>query len=260
MIPRRHTPHRAATGHAAVKVPEITLAFWVIKILTTGMGETTSDFLVRTLDPPPIVAATGVLLAMALAAQILSPRYSAWLYWLTVVLVSVFGTMIADVLHVIVGVPYLVSTLVFGAILAVILVYWHRSEGTLSIHSISTRRREMFYWATVLATFALGTAVGDLTATTFGLGYLASGLVFGLLFALPFVVRRLSIPDEVTIFWIAYIITRPLGASFADWMGVAHDRGGLDLGTGWVSLALGGAIVAIVAWHEFTAARKPSLE
>ena len=118
---------------AFVKVPEITIAFWVIKILTTGMGETTSDFFVRSFDPPPVVLAAGVLLAISLGAQILSRRYSTWLYWLTVVLVSIFGTMVADILHILVGIPYLASTIGFGEALAVILLLWNRNEGTLSI-------------------------------------------------------------------------------------------------------------------------------
>ena len=229
---------------AFVKVPEITVAFWVIKILTTGMGETTSDFFVRSFDPPPVVAAAGVLLAIALGAQILSRRYSTWLYWLTVVLVSIFGTMVADVLHILVGIPYLASTIGFGVALAVILFLWNRNEGTLSIHSISTRRRETFYWATVLATFALGTAAGDLVASSFGLGYLLSGVAFSVVFALPFVLRQGGRLGEVASFWTAYIVTRPLGASFADWIGVSRDRGGLNWGTGWVSLAI--AIVVVL--------------
>jgi len=211
------------------------------------MGETTSDFLVRSFDPPPIVVAAGALLAISLAAQILSPRFSTWLYWWTVIVISVFGTMVADVAHVALGIPYLVSTTVLGLALAAILVLWRRREGTLSIHSISTRRREIFYWATVLATFALGTAAGDLTASTFGLGYLLSGVGFACLFVLPFLARRAGLLGEVAAFWTAYIITRPLGASFADWMGVTPDRGGLNWGTGWVSIALAVYIAVAIA-------------
>jgi uncharacterized membrane-anchored protein len=235
---------------AFVKVPEITIAFWVIKIFTTGMGETTSDFFVRSFDPPPVVAAAGVLLAISLGAQILSRRYSTWLYWLTVVLVSIFGTMVADVLHIFVGIPYLASTIGFGVALAVILLLWNRNEGTLSIHSVSTRRRETFYWATVLATFALGTAAGDLAASSFGLGYLLSGVAFSVVFALPFVLRQGGRLGEVASFWTAYIITRPLGASFADWMGVSRDRGGLNWGTGWVSLVIAIVVVLTIGWSQ----------
>ena len=235
----------AAGGY--VKVPEITTAFWAIKILTTGMGETTSDFLVRTFDPPPTVAVAGGLLVVALVTQVLARRCSPWLYWLTVVLVSIFGTMVADVIHVFLGVPYTISTAGFALALSVVLFLWHRHEGTLSIHSISTRRREIYYWATILLTFALGTAAGDLTAATLGLGYLLSGVVFSVMFALPFLAKRAGGLGEVAAFWTSYILTRPMGASFADWMGVPKARGGLDWGTGWVSLALGFAIVAIIA-------------
>ena len=159
-------------------------------------------------------------------------------------MVSVFGTMAADVVHVVLGVPYLASTGAFGAAVAVLLFVWHRVEHTLAIHSISTTRRELFYWATVAATFALGTAAGDLTATTLGLGYLASGVVFAVAFALPALAHRYAGLNAVLAFWIAYVLTRPLGASFADWIAVPPGRGGLDLGTGPITLVL---VVAIAA-------------
>lgn len=238
----------APSPRAKIKVPEITIGFWVIKILTTGMGETTSDFLVRRFDPPPVVVIAGVLLVVSLVAQLRSSRYSKWLYWWTVVIISIFGTMVADAIHIAAGVPYAASTAAFAVGLTIVLLLWHRREGTLSIHSISTRRRESFYWATVLLTFALGTAAGDLTASSLGLGYLLSGVVFAVLFIVPFVVRRFAGLGEVLAFWTAYILTRPLGASFADWMGVTPDRGGLNWGTGWVSLALGVAIVICLFW------------
>ena len=181
-------------------------------------------------------------MAVSLCIQVLTRRYSAWLYWWTVVIISVSGTMVADVIHNAMGIPYLVSSIGLGLALTVVLVVWHQLEGTLSIDSISTRRRECLYWATVLVTFALGTATGDLTATTFGLGYLASGAIFAALFCLPFAARRLRLQGEVAAFWTAYILTRPLGASFADWMGGSHERGGLAWGTGWVSVALAALI------------------
>lgn len=234
-----------ALPHDAVsKVPEITLRFWMTKILTTGMGETTSDFLVRTFEPPLVVAIVGALLAVPLAWQVLARSYSAWRYWGVVVLVSVFGTMVADAIHVVGGVPYVASSVVFALALSVILVLWRRTEGTLSIHTITSRRRETFYWATILATFALGTAAGDLTASSLGLGYWLSGAIFAVLFVLPFLGRRAGLIGEIGAFWTAYVITRPLGASFADWMGVGHERSGLDWGTGWVSVGLAALIVA----------------
>ena len=238
---------RSLTGPVvASKVPEVTVLFWVVKVLTTGMGETTSDFFVRTIDPVVAVAGGFVLFVVALALQFAVRRYIPVVYWLAVVMVSVFGTMAADVTHIVLGVPYAVSTITFALALAAVFVIWFRVEGTLSIHSITTRRRELFYWATVLVTFALGTATGDLTATTFHLGYLASGVLFAVVMAVPFVSWRWFGLNPVVAFWFAYIVTRPLGASFADWMGVTHARGGLDWGTGPVSLALAAIIAVLV--------------
>ncbi|WP_197688083.1 MULTISPECIES: hypothetical protein [unclassified Actinoplanes] len=162
----------------AVKVPQITAMFWVIKVLTTGMGETASDFFAKTIDPPVAVGITGLALAAALIVQLRSRRYRTGVYWFAVVMVSVFGTMAADVLHVGLGIPYPVSTVAFSLALVVVLVTWYLSERTLSIHTVTHGRPELFYWATVLVTFALGTAGGDLTATTLRWGYLPSGLVF----------------------------------------------------------------------------------
>jgi uncharacterized membrane-anchored protein len=231
----------------AVKVAAATAAFWVIKVLTTGMGETASDFLARTAVPELAVGLTGLVLAALLVAQVRAARFHPWLYWAAVAMVSVFGTMAADVLHIVLGVSYLVSTVAFGIAVAVLLALWHRVEGTLAIHSITTRRREVFYWCTVLATFALGTAAGDLTATTLGLGYLASGVLFAAAIAVPAVAHRWWGLNAVLAFWIAYVLTRPLGASFADWLAVSPDRAGLDLGTGPVSAVLVVVIVIAVA-------------
>ena len=240
------------------KVPQITALFWVIKILTTGMGETTSDFLVHQIDPPIAVALGLMIFIAALVAQFVAPRYNAWIYWLAVLAVSIFGTMAADVLHIGLGVPYIVSTVFFSTALAVIFALWYRSEGTLSIHSITTRRREAFYWATVLATFALGTAAGDMTATSLGLGYLGSGVMFACVIAVPALAYWLFGLPEIPAFWFAYIVTRPLGASFADWMGVSHERSGLNWGTGPVSLVLGVLIVLCVGYVAFTRNDTPS--
>lgn len=231
-----------------VKVAAVTVLFWIAKILTTGMGETTSDFFVRRFDPVIVVMIGAVLFIAVLALQWTRRSYVPWSYWLAVVMVSVFGTMAADVTHVVLGVPYLISSIAFAIVLAAIFVVWFRVEGTLSIHSISTPRRELFYWATVVATFALGTAAGDLTATTLHLGYLASGLLFALIFAVPaFAWWRFRL-DPIFAFWFAYIVTRPLGASFADWMGVTPERGGLDWGTGPVSLVLALLIAVLVGY------------
>lgn len=229
-----------------VKVAEVTFLFWVIKILSTGMGETTSDFFVRAFDPVIVVLIGAVLFAAALALQMWWKRYSPVVYWLAVVMVSVFGTMAADVTHVVLGIPYLVSSVGFAIALAGFFIVWQRVEGSLSIHSITTPRREIFYWLAVVTTFAFGTATGDLAATTFHLGYLVSGILFAAIFALPAIGWWRFGLNPIFGFWFAYIVTRPLGASFADWMGVTPDRGGLDWGTGPVSLVLAFIIVALV--------------
>lgn len=192
--------------------------------------------------------------------QFRTARYGAWTYWSAIVMVSVFGTMAADVVHVVAGVPYLVSTVGFSVVLTAVLMTWYASEGTLSIHSIRTRRREGFYWATVLTTFALGTAVGDLTAGTLHLGYLTSGVAFAALIAVPALARRFLGLNAVAAFWWAYVLTRPLGASFADWMGVSTQRSGLGWGTGPVTLALLVPILLLVnhlAVSERRAAPRP---
>lgn len=243
---------RTAPRRMAVKVPELTMYFWIVKVLTTGMGETTSDFLAHLMDPVIAVGLAGAALAIALVVQFRARSYAAWSYWTAVVLVSVFGTMAADVLHVGFGIPYAVSTAFFAVALATVFGLWYATEKTLAIHSITTFRRELFYWLAVVTTFALGTAAGDLTATTLHLGYLGSGVAFAVLIGLPPLARRWLGLNAVFAFWFAYVVTRPLGASFADWMGVSAGRGGLDLGTGPVSLGLLVAILAFVGYLSVT--------
>ncbi len=245
LFPIAHAPRLVPL--TACKVPEVTFLFWVVKVLTTGMGETTSDFLVRSIEPAVAVGIGAILCAASLVLQLAAARYLPWVYWLAVAMVSVFGTMAADVTHIVLGVPYLVSTIAFAVVLALVFFVWHRSEGTLSIHSITSRRRESYYWAAILVTFALGTAAGDMTARTLHLGYFVSGVVFAVVIAIPAVAFRLGAFNAVFAFWFAYVATRPLGASFADWMGVSHARGGLQWGTGPVSVALAILIVAGVA-------------
>jgi uncharacterized membrane-anchored protein len=234
------------------KVPEVTAYFWIVKALTTGMGESTSDFLVHRLVPEIAVVLGAIAFAIALWVQFSTDRYVAWKYWLAVAMVGVFGTMAADVLHVGLGVPYIASTVFYAVVLAVVFRTWYLSEGTLSIHSIYTPRREIFYWAAVLATFALGTAAGDLTAVTFGLGFFASGLLFAAVIAIPALGYFRFGMNSILAFWFAYVVTRPLGASFADWMAVSPERGGLALGTGPVSLALAALIAGFVAYLSVT--------
>ncbi|HEV7167182.1 MAG TPA: hypothetical protein VGN49_04340 [Micrococcaceae bacterium] len=230
------------------KVPQVSVYFWITKILTTGLGETTSDSLVHQYDPFIVVAAGAAAFVAALALQFAVRRYVPWIYWLTVVMVSIFGTMVADVLHVGFGIPYAVSTVFFVIVLAVVFVVWRRVEKTLSFHSIHTWRREAFYWAAVVTTFALGTAAGDMTAVTLNLGYLPSGLLFVLAMAVPAIAYWRRWLGAIPAFWIAYILTRPVGASFADWLAVPAYRRGLDWGSGWVSLGLAAAIAVFVAY------------
>ncbi len=215
------------------------------------MGESTSDYLVYHLNPYLAVALGGMGLAVSLVLQFFVRRYVAWVYWLAVVMVAIFGTMAADVVHIVLGIPYLVSTVFFSIVLAVIFRVWYISEKTLSIHSIFTFRRELFYWATVMATFALGTAAGDLTAATLGWGYFASGVLFAVLFAVPALGYYLFGLNEIVAFWFAYIVTRPLGASFADWFGKPY-LGGLGLGDTKVTLVLTILIIGFVGYLTVT--------
>jgi len=247
------------------KVPEITIYFWIVKILTTALGESVSDYLVFHIDPVIAVSLGGTAFLVALLLQFSVRRYIAWVYWLAVAMVAVFGTMAADVLHVGLGIPYITSTIFFILALCIILAFWYASEKTLSIHSINTSRREIFYWATVLATFALGTAAGDMTAITFHLGYLSSGILFAILIAViaisHYIVKNIlniehrhQSRNAVFAFWLAYVLTRPLGASFADWMGKAQSVGGLGWGDGSVSLILLILIVGLVGYLSVAAA------
>ena len=234
------------------KVPRVIAVFWAIKILSTALGESTSDYLVHNMVPEAAVLLGFAGLVVALVLQFRADRYVAWIYWLAVVIVAIFGTMAADVLHIQFHVPYVASTMLFGAILAVVFYLWNQSERTLSIHTIYNPRREVFYWATVMATFALGTAAGDFTATTLGLGYFWSGVMFAVLIALPGIAYVWLRLNPVACFWTAYVLTRPLGASFADWNGKSKALGGLDYGDGLVSFVLAVLIVALVAYLSVT--------
>jgi uncharacterized membrane-anchored protein len=195
---------------------------------------------------------------VALFLQFRARGYVAWRYWLAVAMVGVFGTMAADALHVGLGVPYVASSIFYAVALTAVFATWYASERTLSIHSIHTPRRELFYWAAVLSTFALGTAVGDLTAVTFGLGYLASAVLFAAAIMVPAIGYWRFGLNAILAFWAAYVLTRPLGASIADWLAVSHARGGLDLGTGPVSLALAALIALFVAYLSVTRVDAPA--
>jgi uncharacterized membrane-anchored protein len=240
------------TLKGARRVPEVTVYFWAIKALSTAMGESTSDYLVHAMAPELAVVLGFVGFLAALAIQFTRGRYVAWAYWLAVVGVGVFGTMAADVLHVGFGVPYVASSVLYGVVLLAVFVSWQRTERTLSIHSIDTDRREAFYWAAVVATFAMGTAVGDLTAITLHLGYLASGLLFAGVIAVPAIGYWRLGWNPIACFWPAYVATRPLGASFADWLGKPHAAGGLGWGGGTVALILTAAIACLVGYLTVT--------
>jgi uncharacterized membrane-anchored protein len=232
------------------KVPEITVVFWILKLLTTGMGEAMSDAMGQ--KSVPIAAAVGIFgMWFAIWLQLRQREYRASYYWFAVMMVAVFGTMAADGIHDGANIPYTVTTPAFALITGLILWRWHRTEGTLSIHSIDTRRREKFYWAAVLGTFALGTAAGDLTAYQLNLGFWPSALLFAAVFAVPAVGWWRFNWNPIVSFWFAYIVTRPLGASFADGFS-KPTNGGLNLGDPTVSLIAFVVFVALVSWVAVT--------
>ena len=252
----------AASGRARQmlnKVPEITLAFWAIKILATTVGETAADNLNErlALGLTGTTYVMGSLLVVALAFQFRARRYVPALYWLAVVLLSIVGTLVTDNLVDNQGVALETTTIVFSVALAVTFVVWWASERTLSIHTIVTTRREAFYWLAVLFTFALGTAGGDLVAERYALGYLTSALIFGgVIAAIAFAHVRLGL-DAVLAFWLAYILTRPLGASIGDWLSQPTADGGLGLGSTWTSVLFLDAILILVGWLTVTRRDQP---
>ena len=232
------------------KVPVVTASFWAVKILTTGFGEAASDALVRAYGVVAI-AVTAVALVVSFVAQFRASRYIPWIYWLAVAMVGVFGTMAADVPHFL-GIPLWITSAGYFLTVVAIFIVWHRLEGTLSFSSITGGRREAFYWTAVMATFALGTAVGDLTADSWHLGNLVSGIMFALLFVLPMLARRWVGFNAVAAFWTSYVLTRPLGASFADWMGSPPFRGGLGVPMALVALGWAAAIGLVAGWLAVT--------
>jgi uncharacterized membrane-anchored protein len=235
------------------KVPEVTLFFWVIKILATTVGETFADFLSGLgLGLGGTTVVMTVVFLVALAAQFRARRYVPALYWLTVVLISVVGTLVTDNLTDALGVPLGASTIVFAVALAVTFAAWYAKEGTLSIHSIVTGRREAFYWLAILFTFALGTAVGDLVDEQFGLGYWPTALIVAVLIAAVAVSHLVFRANAVLTFWIAYVLTRPLGASLGDGLSQDSSDGGLGLGTTVTSILFLLVILAVVSYLAVT--------
>jgi uncharacterized membrane-anchored protein len=241
---------RFAPEPLAAKVPEITFLFWVIKLLTTAGGEAISDYLA--LHGNAVAGAVEILIfVVAVCWQFSTRRYTATAYWFLALAIAIFGTGVSDALHLIVGIPYAGTTALWAVVLAGVFWVWYRSEGTLSIHSIVTTRRELFYWATVFATFALGTALGDFTATALHLGYLSSGIAFAVIIMIPAVAWRLRL-NAVVAFWFAYVVTRPLGASFADYFSKPHKISGMDFGDGPTAAVMLAAIVIGVGYLAIT--------
>jgi uncharacterized membrane-anchored protein len=231
----------------AAKVPEVLLVFWVVKILTTAGGEATSDYLktygnVGGGGTEVGLFVIGVLLAFG------TRRYRAFAYWFLAYAIAIAGTGISDFLHLDAHIPYWGTVTLWAVILAAIFWLWQRSEGTLSIHSITTQRREVFYWATVFATFALGTALGDFTATSLNLGYLPSGILFAVVILIPAFARwRLGL-GSIAAFWMSYIVTRPLGASFADYISKSRALSGINFGDGSTAIVFAAAVLVLVSY------------
>ena len=240
----------------AAKVPEVIFLFWVIKILTTAGGEATSDYL-KTWGNIGGGGTELLLFVVALILQFGTRRYRAFAYWFLAYSIAIFGTGVADFLHLDVGIPYAGTTLLGALVLIAVFWIWQRQEGTLSIHSITTQRREAFYWATVFATFALGTALGDFTATSLGLGYLASGIFFGVVILLPALAWwRLGL-NSIAAFWMAYVVTRPLGASFADYISKPPSMSGIGFGDGATAVVFS---VAVFLCVTYLAVARPDIQ
>ena len=231
----------------AAKVPEIIFLFWVVKILTTAGGEVTSDYLKKYGN----IGGGGTevaLFVIALVLQFATRRYRAFAYWSLAYAIAIAGTGLSDFLHLDVHIPYAGTTLLWAVILAVAFWIWQRSEGTLSIHSITTQRREGFYWVVVFATFALGTALGDFTATSLGMGYLASGIFFFAVILLPALAWWRFGLNSIAAFWMAYVVTRPLGASFADYISKPSSITGIGFGNGRTAIVFAVAVLIAVSY------------
>ncbi|HTU28419.1 MAG TPA: hypothetical protein VMF07_03495 [Solirubrobacteraceae bacterium] len=239
-----------ADRYVHAKVPEdITPWFWATKIAMTATGEAISDAMNQQLGPAIAVPIMLILLAVTLRWQMRQDRYRTLPYWSVVAAVSIFGTSAADAFHVGIGMPYWSTTLMYGVIVTAIFIFWYRHEGTLNIHSIVNRRRERYYWLTVLGSFALGTATGDFTATGLHLDYLGSFLVFGAVILIPLVLWRRGV-NPVFTFWFAYTITRPFGASWADYSDMPIHQAGLNLGQIPTAIYLGLITAALVAYMQ----------
>jgi uncharacterized membrane-anchored protein len=240
----------------AAKVPEVIVLFWVVKILTTAGGEATSDYL-KTYGNFGGGGVEVAVIVIGLLLQFTTRRYRAFAYWSFAFAIAITGTGVSDFLHLDVHIPYWGTTLLWALILAAIFWFWQRGEGTLSIHSITTQRREAFYWATVFATFALGTALGDFTATSMNLGYLDSGILFAVIILLPGIARWQFGLNGVAAFWMSYVVTRPLGASFADYISKPHNISGINFGDGPTAIVFAIAVLVLVT---YLAIAKPDIQ
>ena len=241
---------------AAAKVPEIIALFWVVKILTTAGGEVTSDYL-KIYGNFGGGGAEVAMFVVGVVLQFATRRYRALAYWFLAYAIATAGTGISDFLHLDVHIPYLGTTVLWTLILLAVFRTWYRSEGTLSIHSIRTQRREGFYWATVFVTFALGTALGDFTANSLNMGYLVSAFFFLGLILLPAIAWRWFGLNSVVAFWLAYIVTRPLGASISDWISKPPHLTGIGFGNGQTAIVFGAATALLVV---YLAIRQPDIQ
>ncbi len=246
-------PAEASTRSMSNKVPAVALSFWVIKIMCTTVGETGADFLAFSagLGAHLTMALMGALLALALFVQLRTRSYTPWIYWLTVVLVSVVGTQITDFFTDTLGISLALSTPILAVALAAAFMLWYRVEKSLSIHEIFTRRRELFYWAAILCTFALGTAAGDLASETLGLGYAWGAVAYGALIAITYAAWRMG-GNAILTFWIGYILTRPFGAALGDLLTQAKTAGGLGMDAAWTSAIFLSVIVLLVGFAQWT--------
>jgi uncharacterized membrane-anchored protein len=258
----RHQRHSSSHGQVplfglifpapvAAKVPETIFLFWVVKILTTAGGEATSDYLKTWGNIKGGATEVGLFL-VALVLQFATRRYQAFAYWSLAFAIAIFGTGVSDFLHLDVHIPYAGTTVLWAVVLAGVFWLWQRNEGTLSIHSITTQRREAYYWATVFATFALGTALGDFTATSLNLGYLGSAILFSVVILIPAAAGMRFGFNRIAAFWAAYVLTRPLGASYADYISKPRAISGIGFGDGPTAVVFAVAVFVLVAYLAFT--------
>lgn len=253
-LPTSTAPRSSSSYLPYNRVPKVTFDFWIVKLMAVTVGETAADFLAGSLGfglPATSWIMSGFLVA-ALAYQFAQKRYVPWIYWVTVVLVSVVGTLITDNLVDNLGVALETTTIVFGLALAATFIIWYAFERTLSIHTIYTTRREAFYWLAILFTFALGTAAGDLAAEGLGLGYLQAGIDYGIVIAVIAFAFFFLKMNGIMAFWLAYIVTRPMGASFGDLLSQPVDSGGLGFGATVTSVIFLAIIAAIILYMTIT--------